>query len=98
MSRPIIGELASVLREKFAWPDSRLLPKLKLLAKKADLIVPDVTINAITTDADDNRILECAVAGRVHLIVSNDHHLLELKAFSGIPVVTPKEFRRILGA
>jgi predicted nucleic acid-binding protein len=32
-----------------------------------------------------------------HIIVSNDHHLLELKAYAEIPIVTGPVFRRTLG-
>ena len=43
-------------------------------------------------DPDDNKILECAVAGGVDCIISNDKHLLKLGKFQGIPIVTSNEF------
>jgi len=46
---------------------------------------------------NDNRILECAVAGHASLIVSGDRHLRKLKSYKGIGIVTPTDFRRILG-
>lgn len=48
-------------------------------------------------DPDDNRILECAVEGRADLIVSHDRHLLSLKEYKRIPIVTGPGFRRTLG-
>jgi uncharacterized protein len=52
---------------------------------------------SITTDPDDNRILECAVDAKADIIVSNDHHLLDLESWAGIPIVTGADFRRVLG-
>lgn len=44
----------------------------------------------------DDRVLECAVAGKADYIVSGDRHLLALQEFQGIPIVNPREFLRIL--
>jgi len=54
-------------------------------------------IFTITNDPDDNRILECAVEGQAHLIVSGDRDLRRLKVYQGIPIVTPTDFLRTLG-
>jgi predicted nucleic acid-binding protein len=40
-------------------------------------------------------VLECALAAKADYIVSGDRrHLLPLKAFRGIPIVSPAEFLR----
>ena len=72
-------------------------PRLKLLAKVADIVMPTAALQVIKEDDDDNRILECAVAGKADLIVSNDHHLRRLKTYEGIGIVHPIDFRRTLG-
>src|ERR1700688_1080580 len=36
------------------------------------LVRPRETLNAVKDDPDDNRVLECAVAGSANLIVSGD--------------------------
>lgn len=51
----------------------------------------------VAADPDDDRIVECAVAGNADLIVSSDHHLTKLKEFRGIGIVRPMDFRRTLG-
>ena len=38
----------------------------------------------------DLPVLRCAVAAKAHAIVSGDQHLLDLNAFRGIPIVTPR--------
>ena len=56
-----------------------------------------MVVRAVMADSDDDRILECAVEGKADLIVSNDRHLLQLKEYAGIPIVTGADFRRTLG-
>jgi predicted nucleic acid-binding protein len=46
----------------------------------------------VSDDPDDNRVLECAVAGRADYIVSGDRHLLNLKQHAGIAILTAREF------
>ena len=49
------------------------------------VVTPQVTAHAVAADPDDNRILECAIAGKADIIVSNDHHLLDLKSTRASP-------------
>ncbi|MBI2654223.1 putative toxin-antitoxin system toxin component, PIN family [Candidatus Woesearchaeota archaeon] len=56
------------------------------------LVVPKEKLNIIKDDPDDNAILECAIAGNVDCIVSNDKHLLKIKKFQNIPILTPDDF------
>jgi len=55
-------------------------------------VIPLEKLVIIKDDPDDNKILECAKAGKVEIIVSNDNHLLKLKEFKRIKIITPKEF------
>jgi predicted nucleic acid-binding protein len=70
---------------------------MKLIAKVAEIVVPNVSVREVADDPDDDRILECAVAGHADIIVSGDQHLLRLKSFRGISVVSPTDFARMLG-
>jgi predicted nucleic acid-binding protein len=45
----------------------------------------------------DDRILECAVEGEVDYLVSGNKHLLDVKEFQGIKIVTIKQILEILG-
>jgi predicted nucleic acid-binding protein len=48
--------------------------------------------DGISPDRDDDFVLACAFDGKVDCIVSGDPHLLDLKVYEGIPILTPKEF------
>lgn len=93
----IIRELARVLRSVLEWQDERVHKAIRVVAQVAEIVVPRTELNIITADSDDNRILECAVDGQADLIVSNDHHLLDLKSYQNIPVIAGPDFRRTLG-
>jgi predicted nucleic acid-binding protein len=50
----------------------------------------------VLEDEPDNRILECAVIAEADLIVTGDHHLLDLREFEGIPLVRLADFLRMI--
>jgi len=59
-------------------------------------VIPDLPIEpVITRDPDDDTILACAVAARAEWLISGDDHLLRVKRYKGIPIVTPSQFSRI---
>ena len=73
-------------------------PELKVVLDKnicisATLIIPNQTLSMTKKDEDDNRILECAVEGKVQYIVSGDkQHLLPLKEYQGVKILSAAEF------
>jgi putative PIN family toxin of toxin-antitoxin system len=97
VSPAIIRELAEVLRSGLRWPESEIIAQLKLLVRVATVVEPRITLQVIKADPDDDRILECAVAGGAELIVSGDHHLTLLKNFEGIGIMRPADFLKTLG-
>jgi predicted nucleic acid-binding protein len=55
------------------------------------LVIPIEKIS-LCRDIEDNKILECALAGKVDFIVSGDKDLLSLHLFKNIPIITPRKF------
>jgi hypothetical protein len=96
-SPAILREIAHVLRDVLRCEENDIVARLKLVAKAAEIISPAIRSRAIADDPADDRILECAVAGRADLIVSGDRHLRNLKSFRGIGIVQPSDFLRALG-
>ncbi len=58
----------------------------------ANIVIPIRKVKAVEADPDDNMIIECAIAGNTDYIITKDHHLLDLKEFEGIKILTPEEF------
>ena len=53
---------------------------------------PDKILKIIKNDPADNHFLACALLGGASYIFSGDKHLLNLKKFQNIPILTPKQF------
>jgi len=93
----ILTELERILSEKFEWRAEQIHRVLSRIKAKTILVHPKVKISAIKEKDDDNRILECAVEAKVDYVISGDRkHLLPLKEYQGIKILSPTEFLRIL--
>lgn len=91
-SEPIQTEVRRVLTEKFDWPRAMVDEVLPVIWSMGNLVAPRVTLKAVAADPDDNRILECAVAARAQVVVSGDRHLLDLRDYKSISILTPRQF------
>ena len=92
----IVHEIGDALRSVAGWEESRIVRRLKIVSRVADIVVPAPVLRVVIADPDDDRILECAVAGKADLIVSGDSHLTKLKEFQGIGIIRPIDFLRTL--
>jgi uncharacterized protein len=90
---PLLAELEGVLaRNKF----SAQLSKRGLSVSDVfdgyvalvETVAPAKITPTITRDPADDQVLAAALAGKVDLIVSGNAHLLDLKLFRGIEIVT----------
>ena len=91
-SEAIQAEVRRVLAEKFDWEPARLQQFLPVLWSMGELVVPRTTVNAVRDDPDDNRILECALASDASFVISGDRHLLVLRSYKSISIVSPRQF------
>lgn len=57
----------------------------------AELVRVTSRVHVITADPDDNKFLACALDGHADAIVSGDRHLLTLKHFKGISILTGRQ-------
>jgi uncharacterized protein len=91
ISRPIVSEVLTVLARKFAREREELARAAVLLAEIAETVRPRRRLQALRDDAD-NRILECAVAGRADAIVTGDRKMLELGSFEAINILSLRAY------
>ena len=97
VSDDIISEYMDVLlRPKLRLAASTVAPVLERVHRKAEFVSPLETITAVTADPTDNKFLEVALVASVDYIVSGDAHLLDLKSFRGIPILTARRFIELL--
>jgi putative PIN family toxin of toxin-antitoxin system len=90
-SEDILEELEEKLRIKLEWPDPQVRLFLQTIRALAEIVAPSFTLNVVSDDEDDNRIIECAVAGEAGLIVTFDKDLLRLKSYELVGIVTPRQ-------
>jgi len=88
-SDEIITETVRILGEKFKWPQHNIDKFIRSLSEISVNVRPEIRLDVIKNWESDNRVLECAVSGDAHLIVSGDNHLLKLKKYKNIPIVRP---------
>jgi len=50
----------------------------------------------VCRDVDDDKFLSLAVTGEADVLITGDGDLLELRSYSGIPVMTPAQFMQHL--
>jgi len=91
VSPALLDELDEKLQEKFevAAEDAAIIRDK--LESVAEIVRPDMVLQVITDDPDDNRVLECAVKGRADYIVTGDRHLLKLGSYDAISIVTVRQ-------
>jgi putative PIN family toxin of toxin-antitoxin system len=86
ISREIIDEVLTVLARKFS-KDAEALSRVAVnLVGMGELVSPSEKL-AVLDDEADNRILECAVAGKAEAIVTGDKAMLMLKRYQNIKII-----------
>ena len=92
ISQNIIKELRRVLARDFNIQKGDIEEVVNAVLFFTHLIKPKETVSVIKDDPDDDRILECALACKANFIVTQDKHLLKLKEFKKIKIVSAKQF------
>jgi len=97
LSKAILEEYNRVLHsdeivEKIAEKHLMIKTAIIKIIEMCDVVEPSRKIDAVKEDPDDNKILECAVEAKADYIVTYDQHLLKLKEFEGIRIISPKVF------
>jgi putative PIN family toxin of toxin-antitoxin system len=97
LSLSILDELRGVLcRPKFRFSLEQSLRVIEELHAVCDVVDPGDRVLVLTSDPDDNMILECAISARAAFIVSGDRHLVDLGQYEGIVIVRPAEYLRTI--
>ncbi|MBI2955030.1 MAG: hypothetical protein HYY30_11995 [Chloroflexi bacterium] len=58
----------------------------------AILVEAQAALRGVEADPGDDEFVECALAGGATFIISGDSHLLKLKEYQGIQILTPAAF------
>ena len=98
VSPALLAEYHEIIEElRLEYPRRSFVEWANALTDSARLVFPTDRATGATPDPDDEMVLECALAAEADGIVSGDKkHLLPLRQFRGIPIVSPSDFLRRL--
>jgi putative PIN family toxin of toxin-antitoxin system len=79
------------LLQKYNNPSFALHFPFSTLVAHLEFITP-VTDIKICSDPDDDKFIACALDGICPLIISGDHHLLDVKRYGPVRIITARDF------
>jgi len=95
-SLQILEELKEKLSDGFKLPFEKVKEFLEIIVFTSQIVYPKKKLNVVKKDSSDNKIIECALEARASFIISGDRHLLELKKYRGIKIISPRGFLSLL--
>lgn len=92
-SHAILEEFVRVLRSFKIRMDEEMIEEWQRMIIENGIIVEPITkLEIVKADPSDNKFFEAAVAGNAQYIVSQDRHLLQVREYQNIQVLSPFEF------
>ncbi|MBI2047716.1 MAG: putative toxin-antitoxin system toxin component, PIN family [Parcubacteria group bacterium] len=96
ISIEIIEELKERLLNKFHFPLRDTIDFLEIIALNSHIVESPLKVHVVKDDPTDNKIIGCALTGGAQYIVSGDHHLLRIREYRKIKIVSPAPFLNFL--
>jgi len=92
----IIMELRRTLSKKFRLSPDDITLAMEPISEAIELILDhDLKVTGICRDADDDKIIACAIAAKAVYLVTGDSDLLEIKSHKGIKIISPRDFEAL---
>ncbi len=97
ITNEILSEYEEILITKTNLMIKNSVIDLLLIADNVYKTITYFNWNLISSDKDDNKFVDCAIASNADCIVTNDKHFEILKSvqFPKITVLTPEEFNKL---
>ena len=93
ISKPILDEILTTLARKFS-RDAEALSRTALwVTELTELIYPEMRVHVFNDDPD-NRVLECAIAGKAKAIVTGDKAMLAIEISHGVQILSLAAYLR----
>ncbi|MDR0321676.1 MAG: putative toxin-antitoxin system toxin component, PIN family [Treponema sp.] len=97
ISKEILDEIEDVIgRPKFHAGKNEVEYYIKSIEEISNKVVPKNKIKKGSRDITDNKYIECAIAANADFIISGDAHLLELRKYRKIKIVSVKEYLELI--
>lgn len=101
ISEPILAEYRRALsykdvRARHCFSVQDVAREIRSLRESAVTVQATEHVRVVRDDPKDDIFLECALAGGADYIVSGDSHLLALREFRGVRILSPAVFLAVL--
>lgn len=98
ITNEILAEYVEILEKKTNARVAQNIAEFITNLQSVEKIEVSYKWNLITIDPDDNKFVDCAIAGRVKYVVTNDRHFNVLKeiSFPKVDIISIDEFLREL--
>lgn len=94
-----INELIRVLKDfKIKLDDDIINEWIDLITTNSEIVLIGNELDIVKDDKSDNKFLETAEIGQADYIITQDDHLLKIKEYKNIKILTPLEFLKILNS
>jgi uncharacterized protein len=91
--REILNELAEKLQTKLRFSPTQVTDTIGDLLTFLRLVTIINRLKVVTTDPDDDKVVECAVVGgATHIVTGDRRHLLPLGSYQGISILSAADF------
>lgn len=91
----ILQELRKFIKQRLKYKNDEIDEVIKNISKLAKVVEPHHRVKIFPEKKETNRILECAVEGKVSFIISMDSKQLQpLKKYEGVWIMSPAVFLR----
>ena len=87
-SEAILLEVQAKLEDKFGFERQEVVKVIQDIRRVAMVVHPKQKLTVVR-DPDDNKILECAVEAKAHIVAAFDKDLLDLKEYEAIKIAHP---------
>ena len=93
----ILKEIATVLRRaKFKTAEDEIRRVVVALIRSSEVVTVKSNYDFVKDDSKDNIIINTAYDGNADFIVTGDKHLLKLKEFKNIQIITIESMLKLL--
>jgi len=92
----ILQEVQNLLQKKIKASKQEIAMALNLIEEAAyEINTPSILIERTCRDADDDNILQCALASKSEYLVTGDDDLLILRKYGKTKIIKPRQFESL---
>jgi predicted nucleic acid-binding protein len=95
--RETLDEFAGILNTKFFYSIKDVNKAVEDVRRFSTVCTISGNLKVVASDSADDKIVECAVVGgATHIVTGDRQHLLPMREYENIAIVSPSEFLRIV--